>query len=214
MIVIGGGDTGTDCIGTSLRHGCRSLVNFELLPKPPPTRAPDNPWPQWPRIFRTDYGHEEAAANSARIRGNTACCPRSSSTTATATWPASAPSQVEWTKRRRAVGRCTRCPAASGPGKPIWSCWPWDSWAPNTTWSESLGLELDERSNYRAEHGQFATNLPGVFAAGDCRRGQSLVVWAINEGRGAAQAIDQFLSGDTADSPPTVAAGRQAGTRC
>ena len=62
MIVIGGGDTGTDCIGTSMRHGCKSLVNFELLPKPPKERAPDNPWPQWPKIYRTDYGHQEVAA--------------------------------------------------------------------------------------------------------------------------------------------------------
>src|SRR6185369_6537587 len=62
VIVIGGGDTGTDCIGTSMRHGCKSLVNFELLPEPPASRAPDNPWPQWPRILRTDYGHEESAA--------------------------------------------------------------------------------------------------------------------------------------------------------
>ncbi len=193
VIVIGGGDTGTDCIATSLRHGCRSLVNFELLPRPPRRRAADNPWPMWPKILRTDYGHEEAVASFGSD-------PRQFSTLAKefiddgdGQVVGVETVQVNWTN----VGGKWQMEEVEGSRRK------WQAnlillamgfLGPEDYLAEQLGIERDDRSNYRAEYGKYATSIPAVFAAGDCRRGQSLVVWAINEGRGAAQTIDEFLA--------------------
>ncbi len=204
VIVIGGGDTGTDCIGTALRHGCRGLVNFELLDKPPDQRAEGNPWPQWPRIFRTDYGHQEAVARfgsdprafailskrflddgQGRVRGIE---------TVRIDWSTPA-GKIPFTEiaDSEEVFEADLVLLAMG------------FLGPEQAVAEMLELQYDARSNYRAEHGLFATSVEGVFAAGDCRRGQSLVVWAINEGRGAARAIDQFLMGTSALPAPKIA---------
>jgi glutamate synthase (NADPH/NADH) small chain len=190
VIVIGGGDTGTDCIGTSLRHGCRSLVNFELFPKPPEARAPDNPWPTWPRIFRSDYGHQEAAErfgsdprvyaiSSTEFIGDEAGNLKGVRT-------------VDVTLKD---GKFENVPGSERE-------WPADLvflsmgfLGPEHLVSDSLGIAYDDRSNYAAEYGRYATSVDKVFAAGDCRRGQSLVVRAINEGREAAREIDRFLMG-------------------
>ncbi len=185
VIVIGGGDTGTDCIATSLRHGCRSLVNFEIMPKPPINRPDDNPWPLWPKIYRVDYGHEEAAEKFGRD-------PREYCISG---------KQFVRDDNGRLLGINT---VEVGPGfteKPgTEKFWEADLillsmgfLGPEHYISEALGLELDQRSNYKAGYGEFLTSHPKVFAAGDCRRGQSLVVWAINEGRGVAERIDEFL---------------------
>ncbi|MEX0716489.1 MAG: glutamate synthase subunit beta, partial [Planctomycetaceae bacterium] len=194
VIVIGGGDTGTDCLGTSLRHGCRSLVNFEIVPRPPDHRAPDNPWPQWPRVFRVDYGHAEAEAKfgadprefrietlefvddgSGRVCGVKTC-------------------EVDWNRVTEGGPPFTR---VSGTER-IWQAdlvlLALGFLGPEPEVARQLGLEFDLRSNYAAEYGRYATNVPGVFAAGDCRRGQSLVVWAIHEGREAARECDRYLS--------------------
>lgn len=197
VVIIGGGDTGTDCVGTSLRHNCRSVTQLEIMPQPPRERAADNPWPEWPKIYRLDYGQEEAAA---RFGDD----PRVYTTTATKFEGDNEGNvtgihtvQVEW--QRNEKGQFIPQPVAGtekviptqlvllamgflGPEQPL---------------LDDLGLEKDARSNIKAEHGQFATSLPKVFAAGDCRRGQSLVVWAINEGRGAARECDRFLMGVT-----------------
>ncbi len=207
VIVIGGGDTGNDCIGTSVRHGCKSLVNFEIVPQPPEKRASDNPWPQWPKIFRTDYGHKEAAAlfdyssdtnktlendpreyaiQTVEFLGDDQGNVRGIKTV-----------QLDWSK-----------PAENGaPFTPIEGTekeWPADLVfmalgfrGPEQTLVEQLKLETDGRSNFQAEYGDYATNIHGVFAAGDCRRGQSLIVWAINEGREAARECDRYLMGST-----------------
>jgi len=211
VIVIGGGDTGTDCIGTSLRHGCRSMVNFELLPKPPQERAPDNPWPQWPRIFRTDYGHQESAAKfgsdprtycimSKEFVGDDAGNVAGIRTV-----------QVEWEK----VDGQWKLKELPGTDK-FWKAdlvlLAMGFKGPEQYLAEALGIETDPRSNYKAIHGRFATSVPKVFAAGDCRRGQSLVVWAINEGRGAARAIDEFLMGHSDLPAPGVTLGLAATT--
>jgi len=211
VLVIGGGDTGTDCIGTSLRHGCKSLVNLELLAQPPAERAADNPWPMWPKIYRTDYGHEEAAVLfGADPRRYTTVTKRflddgNGHVAGVETM------QVEW--RHGADGRMQmiELPGTEQTIKAELVLLAMGFLGPETYLSEALGVELDERTNYRAEHGPFATSLPGVFAAGDCRRGQSLVVWGINEGRGAARAIDQFLCGASELPAPGITLGAATG---
>jgi NAD(P)H-dependent glutamate synthase small subunit len=198
VIVIGGGDTGTDCIGTSMRHGCKSLVNFELLPMPPETRAPDNPWPQWPRILRVDYGHEEARAIQGKDPREFTILTKEFLGDADGNVIAIKTIRVEWAKDP-ATGQFKM---KEMPGtEQEWPCelvlLAMGFLGPENPVATQLGVELDPRSNYKAEHGKFRTNIDNVFAAGDCRRGQSLVVWAINEGRGAARECDRFLMGTT-----------------
>ncbi len=196
VIVIGGGDTGTDCIGTSIRHGCRSLVNFELFPEPPAERAPNNPWPQWPRILRVDYGHAEAAAKFGED-------PRQ--------FQIMSQEFIDDGQGNVAGVRTIEVAPVSEGGKLTFQELPgtertWQAdliflamgfLGPEATLAEKLGLACDERSNFKAECEKYGTSLEGVFAAGDCRRGQSLVVWAINEGRGAARECDRYLMGTT-----------------
>ena len=192
VVVIGGGDTGTDCVGTSLRHGCRSLVQFEILPRPPQERAPDNPWPQWPKIYRVDYGQEEAAARfgadprhfciqTKRFVGDGKGRVKAIETVG-----------IEWVSEngrfvpREVPGTQKTWPATLvllalgflGPEK--------------AGLLEQLGVKLDARGNVEAGSDK-QTSVPGVFAAGDMRRGQSLVVWAIAEGRSAAENVDRWL---------------------
>jgi glutamate synthase (NADPH/NADH) small chain len=200
VIVIGGGDTGTDCLGTAMRHGCKSLVQFEILTRPPDQRADDNPWPQWPRILRTDYGQEEAAARfgadprqfailTKRFVGNDGGHVQELHTVA-----------VEWGMER-----------GQGGGRPVMReipgserVWPADLvfLAMGFVGPErdgllgELGVAIDARGNVVADAAK-RTNVPGVFAAGDMARGQSLIVWAIAEGRDAAHGVDQYLMGET-----------------
>ncbi len=210
VVVIGGGDTGTDCIATALRHGCRSIANLELLPQPPRQRAPDNPWPMWPKIFRTDYGHEEAIE---RFGAD----PRAYSLV-TKEFIADGEGQVTGLRTVRVEWESVdgRMQMREVPDSEIF--WKADLVllamgfvGPETAVSDALGVELDARGNYRAEHGDFQTSVPGVFTAGDCRRGQSLVVWGINEGRGAARAIDRYLRGESHLPAPGIALEIAAG---
>ncbi|REK26308.1 MAG: glutamate synthase subunit beta [Planctomycetota bacterium] len=194
VIVIGGGDTGTDCIGTSMRHGCASLVNFELLPQPPENRAPDNPWPQWPRIYRVDYGHEEVAAKFGDDPRSYCVMSKEFLDDGNGKVAGIRTVQVDWVKDN---GRFQ--PVEIEGSEREWKAdlvlLAMGFLGPEQYILDGLDVELDGRGNYQAEHGRFATSLEGVFAAGDCRRGQSLVVWAINEGRGVARAVDQYLMG-------------------
>lgn len=196
VIVIGGGDTGTDCIGTSLRHGCKSVVNFELLPRPPIERAPDNPWPTWPHIFRVDYGHQEAAARQGEDPRTYCILSKEFLQDANGTLTGVKTVEVSWSNEN---GQW-KMEEVAGSEKE----WQADLillamgfLGPEHYVSDALSIEYDGRSNYQAEYGQYSTSIPGVFAAGDCRRGQSLVVWGINEGREAAREIDRFLMGAT-----------------
>ena len=197
VIVIGGGDTGTDCVGTSLRHGCRSLVQFEILEHPPMERQPDNPWPEWPRVFKVDYGQEEAIAvygsdprhfciQTKRFVGDENGNVKEIHTI-----------EVEWVR-----GANGRMAPQEIPGTE--KVWPAQLvllalgfLGPEDQLLNQLGVERDERSNARAEPGKYTTSVPHVFAAGDMRRGQSLVVWAIHEGRECAREIDRHLMGET-----------------
>jgi glutamate synthase (NADPH/NADH) small chain len=197
VIVIGGGDTGTDCVGTSIRQGCKSVVQIEIMPRSPMDRADDNPWPEWPKVYKMDYGQEEAAAKFGAD-------PRVYQTTvkkfiadASGVIKELITVQIKWEKNDKGqmipveqAGTEQTRPAQLvllamgflGPEQPL---------------VKALHLETDPRSNIKAEHGQFNTSIKGVFTAGDCRRGQSLVVWAINEGRGAARECDRYLMGST-----------------
>lgn len=195
VIVIGGGDTGTDCIGTSIRHGCTSLVNFELLPQPPEDRAPGNPWPTWPKVFRVDYGHEEATRkfgddpreycvlSKGFVRGDDGNVAGIRTV------------QVEWEKDDAGRFQMREIEGSEREWKADLVLLALGFLGPEHYISEELNVTLDGRSNYQASHGEYETNIEKLFTAGDCRRGQSLVVWAINEGRGAARAIDSFLMG-------------------
>jgi glutamate synthase (NADPH/NADH) small chain len=197
VVVIGGGDTGTDCVGTAMRQGCRSLAQLEILPRPPDQRAADNPWPEWPKVYKLDYAQEEAAA---RFGGD----PRSYSTTvkqfiagADGALAALETVAIRWE------------PSASGQLVPVeqpgtarmlpaqLALLAMGFLGPEQSLLKDLGTAVDARTNVAAEHGTFTTSVKGVFAAGDCRRGQSLVVWAINEGRGAARECDRYLMGRT-----------------
>lgn len=189
VIVIGGGDTGTDCIATSLRHGCASLTNFELFPQPPKDRGGNNPWPLWPRILRTDYGHEEAAYRDGADPRVYSVLSKEFVGDADGKLTSVRTVQV-------AVGADGHFQEVEGSEKE----WPADLVIlamgfrhPELLVAETLRVGLDARNNYKANTRDYKTNVDGVFAAGDCRRGQSLVVWAINEGRGAAAAADSFL---------------------
>jgi glutamate synthase (NADPH/NADH) small chain len=201
VIVIGGGDTGTDCIGTSLRHGCSSLVNFEIVEQPPHERAPNNPWPQWPRIFRMDYGHEEAAARDGRDPREFCIQTVEFIDDGNGNVAAVKTCRVDWQKTTEGGPPFTPIPGTE-------EVYPADLvllalgfLGPDKNVASQLGVSVRESrgdmSWYDAEYEQYTTNVDHVFVAGDCRRGQSLVVWAINEGRGAAREVDRFLMGTT-----------------
>ena len=192
VIVIGGGDTGTDCIGTSLRHGCKSITNFELFAQPPEGRADNNPWPTWPKIFRVDYGHEEAAhtqGEDPRVYSISSLC-----------FLGDDQGKLTGVRTVQVEMKDGKFENVAGTEKD----WPADLvflamgfLGPEHVATDSLGVDYDGRSNYQADYGHYKTNVDNVFAAGDCRRGQSLVVRAINEGREAAREIDRHLMGST-----------------
>ncbi len=197
VVVIGGGDTGTDCVGTSMRHGCRSLVQLEILPKPPSERALDNPWPEWPKVYRLDYGQEEAAA----VFGDD---PRTYLTTAKKfegdeTGRVKAVHTVEITWIKDSAGRFTpkEVPGTEKVRPAQLVLLAMGFLGPEQALLDQLKIDRDPRTNVKAEFDRYSTNIKGVFAAGDCRRGQSLVVWAFNEGRGAARECDRYLMGQT-----------------
>jgi glutamate synthase (NADPH/NADH) small chain len=197
VVVIGGGDTGTDCVGTSMRHGCKSLVQIEILPKPPLERAADNPWPEWPKVYKMDYGQEEAAAKfgaDPRVYLTTvkkfigdAAGHVKELVTVEIKWEKNdkgqfVPKEIPGTEKTRPAQLVLLAMGFLGPEQAL---------------LKDLKLETDARSNIKAEHEKYTTSVKGVFAAGDCRRGQSLVVWAFNEGRGAARECDRYLMGST-----------------
>lgn len=197
VIVIGGGDTGTDCVGTALRQGCRSLVQLEILPRPPMERAADNPWPEWPKVYRLDYGQEEAAA---RFGAD----PRVYLTTAKQFigdengWvKAIRTVQIAWERNDKGQFVPKEVPRTEQDRPAQLVLLAMGFLGPEQRLLDALKIERDARTNIKAEFEKYATSVKGVFAAGDCRRGQSLVVWAFNEGRGAARECDRYLMGET-----------------
>lgn len=197
VVVIGGGDTGTDCVASALRQGCRSVTQLEILPAPPPTRAVDNPWPQWPKVYRLDYGQAEATAVlgqdprhfsrlTRRFVGDEAGGVQAVETVA-----------VAWVGQ----GNGRFVPQELPDSTQTWSAQlillAMGFLGPETGLLEQLGVAVDGRSCVQAPDSHYMTNQPGIFAAGDARRGQSLVVWAIQEGRAAAREVDRWLMGHT-----------------
>jgi glutamate synthase (NADPH) small chain len=197
VVVIGGGDTGTDCVGTAMRHGCKSLLQIEILPKPPSDRAADNPWPEWPKVYKLDYGQEEAAAKfgaDPRIYLTTVKKFVGDEqgrvkelVTVEISWGRNdkgqfVPTEVPGTEKTRPAQLVLLAMGFLGPEQAL---------------LKDIGVETDTRTNVKAEHEKYNTSIKGIFAAGDCRRGQSLVVWAINEGRGGARECDRYLMGST-----------------
>jgi glutamate synthase (NADPH/NADH) small chain len=193
VVVIGGGDTGTDCVGTALRHGAKSLVQLEILPRPPDERAPDNPWPQWPKVYKLDYGQEEAkalwgadprqyAVQTKRLVGDEQGRVKALEISGIEWLRAEngkslGPREIEGTHRVIPADLVLLALGFIGPEKDL---------------PAELSLKLDERGNIATDASKM-TSVPGIFAAGDCSRGQSLVVWAIHEGRRAARGVDTYL---------------------
>jgi glutamate synthase (NADPH/NADH) small chain len=185
VVVIGGGDTGSDCIGTSHRQGAASVTNFEIMPRPPDQPAPHTPWPLWPLMLRTSSSHEEGGARDFSV------------TTTRFLGESGQVKQLECARVEFRDGRMTELPdtrftvdadlvlLAMGFVHPE-----------RAGLLDQLGVELTDRGNVRVDQ-DFMTSVPGVFAAGDMQRGQSLVVWAISDGRKAARGIDQYLSGSS-----------------
>jgi glutamate synthase (NADPH/NADH) small chain len=195
VVVIGGGDTGTDCVGTAMRQGCRSLTQIEILPRPPDERAADNPWPEWPKVYKMDYGQEEAAARfgaDPRVYVTTVKRFIAGADGAVAQLVTV---QIRWERNSAGQFIAVEQPGSERtlPAQLVLLAMGFTG--PEQALPQELGTALDARGNVAAEHGSFTTSVKGVFAAGDCRRGQSLVVWAINEGRGAARECDRYLMG-------------------
>jgi glutamate synthase (NADPH/NADH) small chain len=207
VVVIGGGDTGTDCIATSLRHGCDALVNLELMPQPPEQRGENNPWPQWPVIMRTDYGHQESIAKFGSDPRAFSVVTKELIDDGNGNVKALEAQSIEWAMVDGRM-QMKEVPGTEQLIEADLVLLAMGFLGPETYLADNLDLTLDQRGNYRAEHGPFKTSVEKVFAAGDCRRGQSLVVWGINEGRGAARAIDEFLMGSSVLPAPGITLGR------
>ncbi|HVT91072.1 MAG TPA: glutamate synthase subunit beta [Tepidisphaeraceae bacterium] len=196
VIILGGGDTGADCLGTALRQGCKSVKQFELLPRPPEERVADMPWPYWPMIYRTSSAHEEAvnkagqdirdfAINTKSFTGENGAVKKLNGIRLKWEMQGSRPVKMAEEPGSEFQLDCDLCLLALGFLSP-------EQDGP----VGQLGLKLDQRNNVVVDE-DYMTSVPGVFAAGDMRRGQSLVVWAISEGRCAAHGIDKFLMGQS-----------------
>ena len=197
VIVIGGGDTGSDCVGTSNRQGAKSVINFEIMPKPPLHRSKTTPWPFWPLQLKTSSSHQEGCERNWLINTKEFITNDKGEIKALKTI------EVKW---KYTPGQRPQLIEKEGTEK-IWSCdlalLALGFTGPEKTLSNELGLTLDERSNYKASN--YQTNIPHIFTAGDMHRGQSLIVWAINEGREAAREVDLFLMGKS--NLPTKGSG-------
>ncbi|WP_029035412.1 glutamate synthase subunit beta [Salinimicrobium terrae] len=188
VIVIGGGDTGSDCVGTSNRHGAKSVINFEIMPMPSESRTNASPWPYWPFTLKTTSSHEEG------VERNWSISTRRFITDDKGKLKSLETIEVEWVKTESGAPRLQEI---EGTEKE----WPCDLallalgfTGPENTLSQQLGLEVDTRTNIKAGD-NYQTNVPNIFTAGDMRRGQSLIVWAISEGREAARSVDEYLMG-------------------
>jgi glutamate synthase (NADPH/NADH) small chain len=192
VVILGGGDTGSDCVGTSIRQGARSVTSIELLERPPDTRGSSTPWPEWPLMFRTSSSHEEGGSRdfalmTQRLIGSDGSLEKLEAIGVRfGERDAKGRQTLEEISGSEVVKPAGLVLLAMGFVHPV-----------HEGLLDDLGVRYDERGNVAADTRNFVTSEPGVFAAGDCRRGQSLVVWAISEGREAARAVDRYLSGSS-----------------
>jgi glutamate synthase (NADPH/NADH) small chain len=193
VVVLGGGDTGSDCVGTSHRHGAKSVTSIELLERPPAGRDASTPWPLWPLMFRSSSSHDEGGTRDFAVATKRLIGEGGRVAKLEAVRLRFAPPDPKTGRRafEEIPGSEFVIPAdlvllAMGFVHPV-----------QRGLVSELGVKLDPRGNVAADVRSFATTEPGVFAAGDCRRGQSLVVWAVWEGREAARAVDAYLAGDS-----------------
>jgi glutamate synthase (NADPH/NADH) small chain len=196
VVIIGGGDTGADCLGTSTRQGAASITQLEIMPEPPEHRPEGQPWPTYPMIFRVSSAHEEAGDRVYSVSTQEFLRDEHGNVRALrlveVVFENGRPTEVEGTEREIPAQLVLLAMGFLGPEKP--------------GLVETLGMDLDERGNV-ARDSSYMTSLPGVFVAGDAGRGQSLIVWALAEGRAAAAAVDEYLTGSTAlpaPIPPTA----------
>ena len=189
VVIVGGGDTGNDCVGTCIRHGCKSVVQLEMMPKAPDRRTEHNPWPEWPRVCKTDYGQEEAIAvfgRDPRVYQTTVTeCVRDDKGRLTALQTVKLTPDLKPVEGSESTIPCDLLLIAAG----FLGC---ENYVP-----EAFGAALTPRAAVQTEAGRYASSVPRVFTAGDMHRGQSLVVWAIQEGRAAAREVDESLMGYT-----------------
>ncbi len=197
VVVLGGGDTGTDCVGTAMRQGCKSLTQLEIMPKPPMDRAEDNPWPEWPKVYKLDYGQEEAAAKFGADPRAYLTTVKSFVGDAQGAVTAIVTVEIGWERNDAGQFVPKEKPGSEKTVPADLVLLAMGFTGPEESFLKDLAVDRDARSNIRAEHEQYTTSVKGVFAAGDCRRGQSLIVWAINEGRGVAREVDRYLMGST-----------------
>ena len=198
VVIIGGGDTGNDCVGTSIRHGCKSVTQLEMMPKLPDQRTENNPWPEWPKVCKTDYGQEEAIAvfgHDPRLYQTTVkefIKDKNGNLTGVKTI------KLE-SKKDEKTGRMVMAeiPGTESVIEAELVLIAAGFLGTEKYIADAFGVELNERTNVKTEAGKYATNVTNVFTAGDMHRGQSLVVWAIREGREAAKAVDMDLMGYT-----------------
>ena len=198
VVVIGGGDTGTDCVGTALRHGCEKVTQLEIMPKPESNRnRVSNPWPQWPSNLKIDYGQAEAIKVQGKDPRNFMVMTKKFEGDEKGNLIAMNTVQIQWDKDENGRMVIKEIPGTEQRIETDLVLLAMGFLGPEDLLGDQFELERDQRSNYKAEHEEYTTNIEGVFSCGDARRGQSLIVWAINEGRGAARQVDLFLMGDT-----------------
>lgn len=197
VIVIGGGDTGADCVATALRHGCKSVVQFGKHPQLPTERSSHNPWPQYPQVFSLDYAYAEAATQAGKDPREYCIL-----TKKFVGDEVGHVKELHTVQMEKVIGKDGRVVFHEIPGTE--KVWPAQLVfiaagfsGPEQEVIQSFDLHQDERGRVEASFGTYTTNVDGVFAAGDVRRGQSLIVWAINEGRGVARECDRYLMGET-----------------
>lgn len=198
VVVIGGGDTGNDCVGTAIRHGCKSVVQIEMMPKLPDERAENNPWPQWPRVCKTDYGQEEAIevfGHDPRIYESTVKeFIKNEAGELKAVKVVKVKFGINQENGRREMQEVEGSEQILDADMVLIAA---GFLGAQSYVTESFGVEMNARTNVATADESFQTNIEKVFVAGDMHRGQSLVVWAIREGRDAAKAVDQYLMGYT-----------------
>jgi len=197
VIVIGGGDTGNDCIGTSVRSGAKSVTNFELLPKPPKGRAQGNAWPQWPRIYRVDYGHSEVKAKYGADPRHFSILTKKFLDDGAGNVAGVDTVQIKWTKDSEGRWTMKEIEGSHQTFKADHVFLAMGFVGPEIEAADDLGIALTKLGTYKAKYGVYQTSIEGVFACGDCRRGQSLIVWGIAEGRQCAREVDKFLMGSS-----------------